>query len=66
MMQGPFAVLSSKCNISCIPNSTYIPFISLKRQRIMTSYNIYHIFLHEKIYKLGGRKFESDFSTFIF
>ena len=32
----------------------------------MTSYNINHIFLHEKIYKLGGRKFESDFSTSFF
>ena len=58
MMQAPFAVLSSKCNISCIPNSTKILFISLKRQRIMISYNINHIFVDEKIYQLGGRKFE--------
>ena len=58
MMQGPFAVLSSKCNISCIPKSKNIPFISLKRQRIMISYNINHIFVDEKIYELGGRKSE--------
>ena len=49
MMQAPFAVLSSKYNISCIPNSTKILFISLKRQRIMISYNINHIFVDEKI-----------------
>ena len=56
MMQGPFAVLSSKCNISCIPNSTYIPFISLKRQRVMTSYNINHIFVVEKNVLVGRSK----------
>ena len=32
----------------------------------MTSNDIKHIFVAEKIYSLGGRKFENDFSTFIF
>ena len=50
MMQGLFAVLSSKCNICCISNSTKIPFTSLKRQRIMICYRINHIFVDEKLY----------------
>ena len=58
MMQGLFAVLSSICHICCISNSTKIPFISLKRQRIMISYSINHIFVDEKMYKMSGRKFE--------
>ena len=60
MMRGFLAVLSSKCNnyICCIPNSTNTPFMSLNSHRIMISYNIHHIFVDEKIYKLGGRKLE--------
>ena len=50
MMQGLFAVLSSICHICCISNSTKIPFISLKRQRIMRPYSINHIFVDEKMY----------------
>ena len=46
MMQGLFAVLSSKCNICCVPDSTKTPFISL----IMISDNINHIFVDEKMH----------------
>ena len=50
MMQGLFAVLSSKCNICCVPDSTKTPLISLNSQRIMISYNINHIFVDEKMH----------------
>ena len=40
MMQGRFAVNSSKCNIYRIPNSTNITFISLISKRQIISYNI--------------------------
>ena len=53
MIQGGFAVLSSKCNISCIPNSTNTHFVSLNSQRKMTPYNVNHIFVDEEICYLG-------------
>ena len=45
MIHGRFPVLSSNCDIYCIPNRSNIFFISL---------NI--IFVDEEIYYLGGRK----------
>ena len=43
MMQGRFAVLSSKYGIVCILNYTGMPYIALDCQRIRLSYNINHI-----------------------
>ena len=66
MMQGHFAVLSSKCNICCIPNSTSTPFIPLNSQRKMISCNINYIFVDKEIYYLGGWKFEKRLFNFYF
>ena len=43
MMQGRFAVLSSKYDIICILNYTGMHYIALDSQRIRLSYNIIHI-----------------------
>ena len=66
MMQGHFAVLSSKCNICCIPNSTSTTFIPLNSQRKMISCNIKYIFVDKEIYYLGVWKFEKRLFNFYF
>ena len=43
MMQGRFAVLSSKYDIICVVNYTSMPHIALNSQRRWLSYNISHI-----------------------
>ena len=42
MMQGRFAVLSSKYDIICVLKYTSMPYIPLHSQRIWLSYNINH------------------------
>ena len=58
MMQGLFAVLSYRYNISCAPKGTNSLYISLNSQRKMLSCNINHIIRYEEVFKLGACKFE--------
>ena len=54
MMQGHFAVLSSKYDIICVLNYTSMPYIALHSQRRWLSYNIYHIHEDKSIFCLEG------------
>ena len=60
MMQGLFAVLSYRYNISCAPKGTNSLYISLNSQRKMLSCNINHIIRYEEVFKLGACKFEKQ------
>ena len=58
MMEGRFAALSSKYNMYCTSKCTSMPYISLRSQRNLLSYDMKHVVINGEIIQLEGREFE--------
>ena len=61
MMQGRFAVLSSKYDIICVLNYTSMPFIALHSQRRWLSYNVNLIHEEKRIFYVEGFELKKQF-----